>query len=79
MANGMVMALASKKSALFSQYRRAAETPVFSVTPRERADDPDQWLCSVGRHWNLDRRLGFRLGQYRVGHPLPCRCCSGTG
>ena len=29
MANGMVMGLASKKSALFSQYRRAEETPVF--------------------------------------------------
>ncbi len=29
MANGMVIGLASKKSALFSQYRRAAETPVF--------------------------------------------------
>jgi hypothetical protein len=26
MANGIVMGLASKKSALFSQYRRAAET-----------------------------------------------------
>ena len=29
MAYGIVMGLASKKSALFSQYRRAAETPVF--------------------------------------------------
>ena len=29
MAKGIVMFLASKKSALFSQYRRAAETPVF--------------------------------------------------
>src|SRR5260370_14014016 len=29
MANGIVMSLASKKSALFSQYRRAEETPVF--------------------------------------------------
>ena len=29
MANGMVMFLASKKSALFSQYSRAEETPVF--------------------------------------------------
>jgi hypothetical protein len=29
MANGIVMGLASKKSAWFSQYRRAEETPVF--------------------------------------------------
>jgi len=29
MANGIVMGLASKKSPLFSQYRRAAEIPVF--------------------------------------------------
>jgi len=29
MANGIVMFLASKKSALFSQYRRAEETPVL--------------------------------------------------
>jgi hypothetical protein len=29
MANGMVMALTSKKPALFSQYSRAAETPVL--------------------------------------------------
>ncbi len=29
MANGIVMFFASKKSALFSQYRRAAETPVL--------------------------------------------------
>ena len=29
MAYGIVMGLASKKSALFSQYRRAAEIPVF--------------------------------------------------
>jgi hypothetical protein len=28
-ANGIVMGLASKKPALFSQYRRAAETPVL--------------------------------------------------
>jgi hypothetical protein len=29
MANGIEMFLASKKSRLFSQYRRADETPVF--------------------------------------------------
>ncbi len=29
MANGIVMGLASKKSALFSQYRRAEDTPVL--------------------------------------------------
>ena len=29
MAKGIEMSLASKKSALFSQYRRAAETPVL--------------------------------------------------
>jgi predicted RNA polymerase sigma factor len=28
---------------------------LFSVTPRDAPDDPDQWLCSVARHWNLDR------------------------
>ena len=42
MANGMVMGLASKKSALFSQYRRAEEIPVFvnqySVMLSRRSD-----------------------------------------
>jgi hypothetical protein len=28
---------------------------LFSVIPREGGDDPDQWLCTVARHWNLDR------------------------
>jgi hypothetical protein len=28
---------------------------LFSVSPRAAGDDPDQWLCSVGRHWSLDR------------------------
>jgi hypothetical protein len=28
---------------------------LFGVAPRERRDDPDQWMCSVFRHWNLDQ------------------------
>jgi hypothetical protein len=28
---------------------------LFSVAPRSAGDDPDQWLCAVARHWNLDR------------------------
>ncbi len=28
---------------------------LFSVSPRAAGDDPDQWMCSVGRHWSLDR------------------------
>jgi hypothetical protein len=28
---------------------------LFSVTPRGDPDDPDQWLCAVARHWNIDR------------------------
>ena len=28
---------------------------LFSVTPRDASDDPEQWLCSVARHWSIDR------------------------
>jgi|SRR5262245_45055655 len=28
---------------------------LFTVAPRDARDDPDQWMCSVSRHWNLDR------------------------
>ncbi len=28
---------------------------LFSVIPRDARDDPEQWLCSVARHWNLGR------------------------
>ena len=34
---------------------------LFSVTPRDASDDPDQWLCTVARHWNLDRPDPRRL------------------
>jgi len=40
MANGIVMRLAPKKLALFSQYRRAADTPVLVsqyILPHDRA------------------------------------------
>jgi hypothetical protein len=28
---------------------------LFSITPRAARDDPDQWMCRIIRHWNLDR------------------------
>jgi hypothetical protein len=28
---------------------------LFSATPRDAPDDSEQWLCSVARHWNIDR------------------------
>ncbi len=41
---------------LYSDHEGGQRTvSLFSVTPRDAADDPDQWLCSVARHWNLDR------------------------
>jgi hypothetical protein len=41
---------------LYSDHEGGQRTvSLFSVAPRDAADDPDQWLCSVARHWNLDR------------------------
>jgi hypothetical protein len=41
---------------LYSDHEGGQHTiTLFSAIPREGGDDPDQWLCSVGRHWNLDR------------------------
>ena len=41
---------------LYSDHEGGQRTiSLFSVTPRDGADDPEQWLCSVARHWNLDR------------------------
>jgi hypothetical protein len=41
---------------LYSDHEGGQRTiSLFSVTPRETVDDPSQWLCSVARHWNLDR------------------------
>jgi hypothetical protein len=41
---------------LYSDHEGGQRTiSLFSVTPRDAADDPDQWLCSVARHWSIDR------------------------
>jgi hypothetical protein len=42
---------------LYSDHEGGQHTiSLFSVTPRDTRDaDRNQWLCSVGRHWNLDR------------------------
>lgn len=41
---------------LYSDHEGGQRTvSLFSVTPRDAPDDPDQWLCSVARHWSLDR------------------------
>ena len=41
---------------LYSDHEGGQRTiSLFSVTPREAGDDPSRWLCSVARHWNLDR------------------------
>jgi hypothetical protein len=41
---------------LYSDHEGGQRTiSLFSVSPRAAGDDPDQWLCSVGRHWSLDR------------------------
>lgn len=41
---------------LYSDHEGGQRTiTLFSVIPRDADDDPDQWLCSVGRHWSLDR------------------------
>jgi hypothetical protein len=49
----------------------------FSVTPRDAGDDPSHWLCSVGRHRNLDRP-DPRSAVARIGEgPLPVSCGAG--
>jgi hypothetical protein len=41
---------------LYSDHEGGQRTiSLFSVSPRAAGDDPDQWMCSVGRHWSLDR------------------------
>jgi hypothetical protein len=41
---------------LYSDHEGGQRTiSLFSVTPRDVADDPELWLCSVARHWNIDR------------------------
>ncbi|HKQ03146.1 MAG TPA: hypothetical protein VJ735_22720 [Actinomycetes bacterium] len=41
---------------LYSDHEGGQRTiSLFSVTPRDAPDDSEQWLCSVGRHWNIDR------------------------
>jgi hypothetical protein len=41
---------------LYSDHEGGQRTiSLFSVTPRDVPDDPEQWLCSVARHWSIDR------------------------
>jgi hypothetical protein len=41
---------------LYSDHEGGQRTiSLFSVTPRDMAEDPELWLCSVARHWSLDR------------------------
>jgi hypothetical protein len=41
---------------LYSDHEGGQHTiSLFSVIPRDDRDDPSQWMCSVGRHWNIDR------------------------
>jgi hypothetical protein len=41
---------------LYSDHEGGQRTvSLFSVAPRNVGDDPDQWMCAVARHWNLDR------------------------
>ena len=41
---------------LYSDHEGGQRTvSLFSVTPRDAPEDPDQWICSVARHWNIDR------------------------
>jgi hypothetical protein len=57
---GLVAAIKERQrfviEVLYSDHEGGQRTiSLFSVIPREGGDDPDQWLCTVGRHWNLDR------------------------
>jgi hypothetical protein len=41
---------------LYSDHEGGQRTiSLFLVTPRDVPDDPEQWLCSVARHWSIDR------------------------
>ena len=41
---------------LYSDHEGGQRTiSLFSVTPRDVPDDPEQGLCSVARHWSIDR------------------------
>ena len=41
---------------LYSDHEGGQRTiSLFLVTPRDVPDDPEQWLCSVARQWNIDR------------------------
>jgi hypothetical protein len=57
---GLVAAIKERQrfviEVLYSDHEGGQRTiSLFSVIPREGGDDPDQWLCTVARHWNLDR------------------------
>jgi hypothetical protein len=57
---GVVAAIQQRRrfaiEVLYSDHEGGQRTiSLFSVTPRDADDDPSRWLCSVGRHWNLDR------------------------
>ena len=57
---GLIAAIAGRRrfgiELLYSDHEGGQRTiSLFSVSPRDTPDDPDQWLCSVVRHWNLDR------------------------
>ena len=77
MANGIVMFLASKKSALFSQYRRAEETPVLvsqysvmlsrmSSRVRALARVPCR-ACATSPGWPLMYRFSASWWLYPLG------------
>jgi hypothetical protein len=57
---GLVAAIQERRrfaiELLYSDHEGGQRTvSLFSVTPRDARDDPDQWMCSVARHGNLDR------------------------
>jgi hypothetical protein len=58
---GLVAAIKERRrfaiELLYSDHEGGQRTiSLFGVTPRDTRDaDRNQWLCSVGRHWNLDR------------------------
>jgi hypothetical protein len=57
---GLVAAIQERRrfaiELLYSDHEGGQRTvSLFSVTPRDARDDSDQWMCSVARHWNLDR------------------------
>jgi hypothetical protein len=57
---GLVAAIQERRrfavELLYSDHEGGQRTvSLFSVTPRDARDDPDHWMCSVARHWNIDR------------------------